>query len=912
MTIRVFRIAVAAAMISICSLLVVPAGANAAATKITIVSSGGSSEGSGWTNESGIISASGVVQINADDVTAALASGNLKVQADEVTISAPLVWGQSTRLTLESAGALNINADIEAFGANAGLELNSTPTYRLATWLGANIQLPGSNPSLKIDGTQFSVINSAAQLTTVSASSTNIALGRSLALTDTFADSIIPGAFASVFDGLGNEVSGLTIVRTASATTNLGFFAELRGATVRNFGVTDVYIQSASSTTSNNLRIGALAGSVGDASKSSGWSATAYTTTLQQVWSSGTVAAQDSGGADQQGVFFGGGLVGSVNNGKLVILGSSSSTNVSAAGTTSNAMAVGGLVGDASNYPSTGAVQLEIRQSYATGSIVEGLRAAGTNYYGSGGLVGVLIGNSSSAISDSFSWSSIIATSPSSGGAVGYAGSGSITSVYATYNSSGSGGATRLHYYWGVTNQTWSSLPTGFSAAVWGINVPGMPYLLNQVPPQFPLYVKVVAPTDGSYATLSYQIVDASGAPANLASLGLSSPSGVAQYSIDPAVATGNYSVTYVSGLTLGGANAPSYYLAPFTTPTAVTITAALNRQTVTWAPTNTSTAYTSSQLTPNDVATSSGAGSITYAVQNAGGTGCSVSTTSPPIISFNASGNCVIRATAAGTQTEASGYKDVVFTFTIPQTQSVNWTPSNTETIVTTSSLTPDAPASTNGDGAISYSIHSAGGTGCSWNASSGVLTFTAAGTCIVRATAAATANYAAATKDVTFTIGSTTTAVTLELDARVGDPVANAPVLFSSTGLQPGSNWDLVVRSTPQTLASGTTAGTGGLSGTALIPSGLPAGWHTLTLSGTSLRGGLVSKTIWFEVAANGTLLATQSTQPSSDDSTDANRNGALSSTGASVSMYLVFAGMSALFGAALIASRRRIKRR
>jgi hypothetical protein len=86
--------------------------------------------------------------------------------------------------------------------------------------------------------------------------------------------------------------------------------------------------------------------------------------------------------------------------------------------------------------------------------------------------------------------------------------------------------------------------------------------------------------------------------------------------------------------------------------------------------------------------------------------------------------------------------------------TQTVAWAPTNTSALTTASPLTPNALATTNGDGAISYSVVDAGTTGCVVNASTAILTFSSAGTCQVRATADATATYSPGTSTKTFTI--------------------------------------------------------------------------------------------------------------------------------------------------------------
>ena len=93
----------------------------------------------------------------------------------------------------------------------------------------------------------------------------------------------------------------------------------------------------------------------------------------------------------------------------------------------------------------------------------------------------------------------------------------------------------------------------------------------------------------------------------------------------------------------------------------------------------------------------------------------------------------------------------------TLP-TQTVTWSP----TTALTTAQSPNTPlaASSSGDGAITYAVQSAGTTGCTINSSTRVLTFTAAGSCVVRATAATTSNYLTGYIDATFTVTAATCA--------------------------------------------------------------------------------------------------------------------------------------------------------
>ena len=87
---------------------------------------------------------------------------------------------------------------------------------------------------------------------------------------------------------------------------------------------------------------------------------------------------------------------------------------------------------------------------------------------------------------------------------------------------------------------------------------------------------------------------------------------------------------------------------------------------------------------------------------------------------------------------------------------QTVSWAPSNRSVAVAAGLLTPDVPATSDGDGGISYSVGSAGTTGCTVNSSTGVVSFTSPGTCSITATAAQTETYAEGATLVSFTVAA------------------------------------------------------------------------------------------------------------------------------------------------------------
>jgi uncharacterized repeat protein (TIGR02543 family) len=199
---------------------------------------------------------------------------------------------------------------------------------------------------------------------------------------------------------------------------------------------------------------------------------------------------------------------------------------------------------------------------------------------------------------------------------------------------------------------------------------------------------------------------------------------------------------------------------------------------------------------------------------------------------------------------------------------QTVTWAPTNTSVLLSQSSVAPSSAATTSGDGSVTYTVAYAGTTGCSVNSSSGVVTYTGVGTCTIRATAASTSSYQAGSKDVVFSISSSTPAMALNLDMAAGTTVANSTVDYAASGLQSNSAWTLIVRSNPQTIASGTFNG-GLLDGSAQIPSGLEAGWHSITLTGIGASGNTISQAVWFEVSSSGTLIQTSGSEPASSSS-------------------------------------------
>ena len=228
---------------------------------------------------------------------------------------------------------------------------------------------------------------------------------------------------------------------------------------------------------------------------------------------------------------------------------------------------------------------------------------------------------------------------------------------------------------------------------------------------------------------------------------------------------------------------------------------------------------------------------------------------------------------------------------------QTVTWSPGNNSALASASSLTPDSLASSSGDGAITYSVHDSGTSGCSVNSTTAELSFSSPGTCVVRATAAETSNYLESYVDVSFSILSSATAVTLDLQAAIGEEVAGSELSYTATGLQSETSWDLVMRSTPQTLADGQVSKDGFVVGTVNLPDPVEPGWHSLTWTGTGAEGNTLVTTLWFKVSSDGSLIKISSVEPpeARNDSNMPGTGSEFTAINFAAALVLVFLGLT-----------------
>ena len=131
------------------------------------------------------------------------------------------------------------------------------------------------------------------------------------------------------------------------------------------------------------------------------------------------------------------------------------------------------------------------------------------------------------------------------------------------------------------------------------------------------------------------------------------------------------------------------------------------------------------------------------------------------------------------------------------------------------------------------------------------------------------------------------------LTLSATTGQLIAGSTVAVSASGLQSTAAYTVTVESTPQTIGTGN-AVSGAVSTNVTLPSGLEAGWHTLTFTSTASDGSSVVSKYYFKISASGTLLSTSSTIPAELANTGINAGTGISLLAGGLSLALVGAEM------------------
>jgi filamentous hemagglutinin family protein len=387
--------------------------------------------------------------IGASTLSGNLAGASVTIATDgstagngDIFVNAPVTWSSNNTLTLSAHRNINVNADITATGASAGLSLyygssgvGILPAIGTSYSLGngTKITLSGATPTLMIGNESYTVINSLGVETSTTkldlqgirgtlgdGLASNYALGSDIPASTTSGWNATAGfeplapvgySFTGKFDGLGHTISNLTINR--SGTDYVGLFGVVASTgVVRNVGVTSPNITG--QTYTGGL-VGSNVGTISDSYVSGG---------------SVTGSASSS---------YAGGLVGS-NQG--TIRRSYSTVPVTTAGSHA-----GGLAGENAatieySY-ATGSVTSTVGSTSKFGGLVGYNRAGGiSNSYATGGVAGNVSGglvglnDRTGTIANSYA-AGRVSAGTIMGGLVGTQSGGAVTQSYWDTDTSG-------------------------------------------------------------------------------------------------------------------------------------------------------------------------------------------------------------------------------------------------------------------------------------------------------------------------------------------------------------------------------------------------------------------------------------------------------------------------------------------
>lgn len=101
------------------------------------------------------------------------------------------------------------------------------------------------------------------------------------------------------------------------------------------------------------------------------------------------------------------------------------------------------------------------------------------------------------------------------------------------------------------------------------------------------------------------------------------------------------------------------------------------------------------------------------------------------------------------------------------------------------------------------------------------------------------------------------------LTLDVEAGARITGAAVTATASGLATNAEYTVELRSVPQIIARGY-AVEGVVDVQTEIPAGLEPGWHTLTFRSISVDGTPITRVVYFEVSARGTLVSQSTVMP------------------------------------------------
>ncbi|KPF50946.1 hypothetical protein IP87_16855 [beta proteobacterium AAP121] len=371
--------------------------------------------------------------IGADTLASNLASTSITLataatgsEPGDIHVNADVSWSSDNTLTLQASRHINLNANLSATGAAAGLVLTPGTGGALrilsTDTTSPKITLSGANASLTIANQAYTLVRDVAGLQALqSGLAGRYALAVDIDASSTATNGFTPigneaatsvtttNAFTGILEGLGHSITGLTIERSGSGANAVGLFASTNNATLRNF-------QLVGGSVSGRMFVGAVAGY------------TNGSTTLNNVRSSATVAAATTDGSAVRV----GGLVGLMagNNAAAGVSDSVATGAVSATVANNTTVNAGGLVGEVDAGTLT-----DVR---STGAVTAAL-SAGTGDFNI--TVGGMVGRHSGGNISNATATGAVTGGRYTGGLVAYLDAGSLSNVRTEGNVSGQGDA---------------------------------------------------------------------------------------------------------------------------------------------------------------------------------------------------------------------------------------------------------------------------------------------------------------------------------------------------------------------------------------------------------------------------------------------------------------------------------------
>jgi hypothetical protein len=204
--------------------------------------------------------------LNVNDLATMLAAGDVAVStgtiSNDIKVEAPVSWASATRLTLDAHRSIEFKRSVTVAGTGGALTLitNDNGGSGGDYWFdnSANVTFWDTASSLVINGQSFTLVKDIATLASAIAAnpSGNFALAANYdASGKQYVHPPVPTPIKGIVEGLGNDVSKLSINASEGAAVGLFKYVEAGGV------VRDLRMSGTQVTDNNNAPIGALVGS---------------------------------------------------------------------------------------------------------------------------------------------------------------------------------------------------------------------------------------------------------------------------------------------------------------------------------------------------------------------------------------------------------------------------------------------------------------------------------------------------------------------------------------------------------------------------------------------------------------------------------------------------------------------------